>query len=235
MQHKKPEYFEMLERFIDEYKDANGGATPSLKEIARNIGLAESTVSKYLKVMREKGIVECEGRKNIITKQSRRDAEGFCRVPVLGAVACGIPKLAEENIEEYIKLPVALFGRGNFFVLRARGESMINAGIDDGDLVVVRQQNTADYNQIVVALVDDESKMYRTELVTEGVSIFREKTQQSLVRCKMGIYHLRNLHYVFDTGCGGIRPRARFSGKKGSFEPSCEVGYGPGYIFCQNS
>ena len=58
MQHKKPEYFEMLERFIDEYKDANGGATPSLKEIARNIGLAESTVSKYLKVMREKGIVE---------------------------------------------------------------------------------------------------------------------------------------------------------------------------------
>ena len=54
MQHKKLEYFEMLEKFIDEYKDANGGATPSLKEIARNIGIAESTVSKYLKVMREK-------------------------------------------------------------------------------------------------------------------------------------------------------------------------------------
>ena len=161
MQHKKLEYFEMLEKFIDEYKDANGGATPSLKEIARNIGIAESTVSKYLKVMREKGIVECEGRKNIITKQSRRDAEGFCRVPVLGAVACGIPKLAEENIEEYIKLPVALFGRGNFFILRAKGESMINAGIDDGDLVVVRQQNTADYNQIVVALVDDEATLKR--------------------------------------------------------------------------
>ena len=161
MQHKKPEYFEMLERFIDEYKDANGGATPSLKEIARNVGLAESTVSKYLKVMREKGIVECEGRKNIITKQSRRDAEGFCRVPVLGTVACGIPKLAVENIEETIKLPVALFGRGSFFVLRASGASMINAGIDDGDLVVVRQQNTAEYNQIVVALVDDEATLKR--------------------------------------------------------------------------
>ena len=111
MQHKKPEYFEMLERFIDEYKDANGGATPSLKEIARNIGLAESTVSKYLKVMREKGIVECEGRKNIITKQSRRDAEGFCRVPVLGAVACGIPKLAEENMTQYpVALPLIMSG-----------------------------------------------------------------------------------------------------------------------------
>lgn len=174
MQHKKPEYFEMLERFIDEYKDANGGATPSLKEIARNIGLAESTVSKYLKVMREKGIVECEGRKNIITKQSRRDAEGFCRVPVLGAVACGIPKLAEENIEEYIKLPVALFGRGNFFVLRARGESMINAGIDDGDLVVVRQQNTADYNQIVVALVDDEATLKRFRPADDHIVLHAE-------------------------------------------------------------
>ena len=112
MQHKKPEYFEMLERFIDEFKDANGGATPSLKEIARNIGLAESTVSKYLKVMRGKGIVECEGRKNIITKQSRRDAEGFCRVPVLGAVACGIPKLAEENIEEYTPFQSTCPARG---------------------------------------------------------------------------------------------------------------------------
>ena len=161
MQHKKPETFEMLERFIDAYKDANGGATPSMKEIARNIGIAESTVSKYLKVMREKGIVECEGRKNIITRQSRRDAEGFCRVPVLGAVACGVPKLAAENIEEYIKLPVALFGRGEFFILRARGDSMINAGINDGDLVVVRQQNTADYNQIVVALMDDEATLKR--------------------------------------------------------------------------
>ena len=161
MQHKKPETFEMLERFIDEYKDASGGATPSLKVIAKNLGIAESTVSKYLKVMRENGIIECEGRKNIITRQSRRDAEGFCRVPVLGAVACGIPKLAVENIEETIKLPVALFGRGSFFVLRASGASMINAGIDDGDLVVVRQQNTAEYNQIVVALVDDEATLKR--------------------------------------------------------------------------
>lgn len=69
--------------------------------------------------------------------------------------------IMDNSIEEYIKLPVALFGRGNFFVLRASGESMINAGIDDGDLVVVRQQNTADYNQIVVALVDDEATLKR--------------------------------------------------------------------------
>ena len=82
-------------------------------------------------------------------------------VPVVGTVACGSPILAEENIEEYVTLPAALFGRGNFFLLRARGDSMINAGIADGDLVLVRQQDTAEYNQIAVALIDDEATLKR--------------------------------------------------------------------------
>ena len=73
----------------------------------------------------------------------------------------GVPKFAEENIEEYVCLPESLFGRGEFFLLRARGDSMIGAGIEDGDLVLIRQQNTAEYNQIVVALVDDEATLKR--------------------------------------------------------------------------
>ena len=109
MQHKKPEYFEMLERFIDEYKDANGGATPSLKEIARNIGLAESTVSKYLNCMKQRDMLSMDGCRSVATRQMQSDASGYFRAPVLGAVSCGIPKLAEENIEEYVKLPTALF------------------------------------------------------------------------------------------------------------------------------
>ena len=165
MQSKKTEYFEMIERFIDEYKDLNGGATPSLKTVGQHIGLSEPTVYRYVTAMKQQGILECDGRKSIITRKSLRDAEGFCRVPVLGAVACGLPILAEENIEEYVQLPVALFGRGNFYILRAKGDSMIDAGIDDGDLVLVRQQDTAEYNQIVVALLEDEAtlKRYRPE------------------------------------------------------------------------
>ena len=61
-------------------------------------------------------------------------------VPLLGAVACGVPKLAEENIEEYVDLPVALFGRGTFYLLRADGDSMVNAGINTGDLVLIRNR-----------------------------------------------------------------------------------------------
>ncbi|MBQ3756417.1 MAG: repressor LexA [Oscillospiraceae bacterium] len=165
MQYKKPEYFAGIERFIDEYKDMNGGASPSMKVIARGVGLSEGTVCKYLKVMREKGIVECEGHRHITTRRSRGDAQGSFQAPVVGTIACGLPILAEENIEEYVQLPVSLFGKGEFYVLRAKGDSMIDAGIDDRDLVVVRQQNTADYNQIVVALIEDEAtlKRYRPE------------------------------------------------------------------------
>ncbi len=83
------------------------------------------------------------------------------RVPVLGRIACGIPKYAEENIEEYIRLPVALFGQGDFFLLRAYGDSMIESGIEDGDLVLIRQQSSADDGQIVVALMEDEATLKR--------------------------------------------------------------------------
>ena len=84
------------------------------------------------------------------------------RVPLLGAVSCGIPKFAEGNIEEYVQLPTALFGKGDFFLLRASGDSMIEAGIDDGDLILVRHQDHADPGQIVVALIgEDEATLKR--------------------------------------------------------------------------
>ena len=65
-------------------------------------------------------------------------------IPVLGSISCGVPKFAEENIEEYVRLPVSLFGRGDFYLLRANGDSMIEAGINYGDLVLIRHQNYAD-------------------------------------------------------------------------------------------
>lgn len=175
MQHKKTEIIETLEEYINDYKDSTGGSTPTVREIAADVGLAYSTVSRYLTFMKEQGIVEYAGRRNIVTKQSKHDADGFCRVPILGAVSCGLPKYAEENIEEYVKLPVSMFGRGDFFILRAKGDSMINAGIEDGDLVVVRKTNTANYNQIVVALIDeDEATLKRFRPDGEVVRLHAE-------------------------------------------------------------
>lgn len=175
MQHKKQEYIDMIVDYIDEYRDSNGGSTPTGADIAAGVGLAPSTVSKYMSFMREQGIIDYSGHRNIFTKQSRQDALGFCRVPILGAVACGVPKYAEENIEEYVRLPVSMFGRGDFFILRAKGDSMIHAGIEYGDLVVVRKQNTAEYNQIVVALIDnDEATLKRFRPEIDGIHLHPE-------------------------------------------------------------
>lgn len=161
MQHKKQEYVQAIEAFIDDYRDTTG-VIPTMPEIAAGVGLSTGTICKYIAYMREQGIIEYDGgQRTITTKKGMADMSAYFRVPVLGRISCGIQKFAEENIEEYVKLPVSLFGRGDYFFLRAYGDSMINAGIDDGNLVLVRQQSTADYNQIVVALVDDEATLKR--------------------------------------------------------------------------
>ena len=158
MRSKNPAYFELLIRFIDDYID-NSGRSPSTQEIASGTGLSPATVSRYLSRMREDGIIDYSGHRNIVTK--RNSAIETNAVPVLGSVSCGIPKFAEENIEEYVKLPVSLFGKGDFFLLRASGNSMIEAGIDNGDLVLVRRQDYAAPGQIVVALMEEEATLKR--------------------------------------------------------------------------
>ncbi|MBO5568168.1 MAG: repressor LexA [Clostridia bacterium] len=166
MQHKKQEYILAIEAFIDDYRDTTG-VIPTMPEIAAGVGLSTGTICKYIAHMRKQGIIEYDGgQRTITTKKGLADKSAFTYVPKLGRISCGIPKFAEENIEEYVKLPVSLFGRGDFFILEAYGDSMINAGIDEGDLVLVRQQSIADYNQIVAALIDDEAtlKRYRPQL-----------------------------------------------------------------------
>lgn len=81
------------------------------------------------------------------------------RVPKVGRIACGQPITAIENIEEFVDLSEALIGTGEFFILQAYGYSMIDAGIEQGDLVIVRQQNSADSGDIIVALLEDEATL----------------------------------------------------------------------------
>ena len=157
---KNPECLKRLEEFIGEYIDKNN-SSPTLTEIAAGVGLPLSTVGRYISYMREQGIIVYDGHRSIKTQQAKKMNNESVKVPVLGSVSCGVPKFAIENIEEYIRLPVALFGKGDFFILRANGDSMIEAGIDDGDLVLVREQNYADPGQIVVALMEDEATLKR--------------------------------------------------------------------------
>ena len=160
MRHKNEEYFALLENFINEYTIENG-RSPSNRDMASGTGLSTATVSRYLQYMREQGMLDYDGQRNIRTLRQQKMSGAMVEVPILGTIACGIPNLAEENIEEYVQLPVSVFGKGNFYLLHANGESMLDAGIEDGDLVLVSKQNYADEGQIVVALIDDEATLKR--------------------------------------------------------------------------
>lgn len=146
-----------IEKFVSDYTDSNG-ISPTMQEVADGVGSSKATVQRYITQLCDDGILDYSGYRTMTSTKTKAAA---IRVPVLGTIACGIPKFAEENIEEYVRLPVALFGKGNFFILRAYGDSMIEAGIDNGDLVLIRQQNYADEGQIVVALMEDEATLKR--------------------------------------------------------------------------
>ncbi|MBO4384257.1 MAG: repressor LexA [Clostridia bacterium] len=157
MRSKDKELMASIERFISNFTD-NAGISPTMQEVADGVGSSKATVQRYIAQMRKDGILDYSGWRTMVTTKSKSP---IARVPLLGSVACGIPKFAEENIEEYLPLPLSLIGKGDFFILRANGDSMIEAGIDDGDLVIVRRQNSANEGQMVVALVDDEATLKR--------------------------------------------------------------------------
>ena len=162
MKQMSEDNFSAIIAFIDEYYNANG-KIPTQKEIADKIHLDKSNVSRNLKVMRERGLIDYDtGSWGSLktTKMQKRNIE-LNYVPVVGTIACGTPMLSEQNIERYIPISRELIGQGNFFALHARGNSMINANIDDGDFVIVRQQNTAEEGDIIVALIDDETTLKR--------------------------------------------------------------------------
>ncbi len=160
MRSKNPEYFRLIEDYINEYRDAKG-TVPSNAEISSGTGLSSATVSRYLTKMREDGQISYDGHRTIQTRKMQKARDGSVMVPILGQVACGLPKFAEENIEEYIPLPKVYIGQGDFYLLRAKGDSMVEIGIDDGDLVLVRHVSVAEPGQVVVALMGDEATLKR--------------------------------------------------------------------------
>lgn len=141
--------------FIDEYF-CDRHTTPSAGEIAKGVGIPRATAYRYLVEMNNRGMIEYDGKsRTIITPMIRKFAPASAPCPFLGSVPCGAAQTEEENIREYISLPVSLFGRGKFYILEASGDSMVDVGIDDGDLVVIRMDCTAEVGDIVVALTED--------------------------------------------------------------------------------
>ena len=147
--------------FIDSEYYAKG-RTPTIIEIASALKISKSCVGNYLTDMTQKGLISNKGgSRGIVTKSMQKIRQDTVEVAVVGSVACGLPLLAEENIECYLPISKEFLGSGNYFILKANGNSMINAGICDGDFVIVKQQETAEEGQIVVALINDEATLKR--------------------------------------------------------------------------
>lgn len=146
---------ELILRYVNQFVQENGYA-PSVREIGAAVGLrSTASVSYHLQQLQAKGMLlspDAKGKKRAIVTATRPG-----QIPVIGVVTAGMPILAFENQEG----TMAWAGDPNCFALRVRGESMIGAGILDGDKVVVRPQSTADDGQIIVALIDEEATVKR--------------------------------------------------------------------------
>ena len=160
MERKNPEKKIIIKEFVERFFSENG-FSPTVREIEKGVGITRATVQRYLESMRNDGELCYSGRRGIKTEVTERMNTDTVAVPLIGSIACGAPILAQENIDEYFRLPTAFVGKGEFFMLRAKGDSMIDAGIDDGDLVLVRKQDIAPEGQIVVALVGEEATLKR--------------------------------------------------------------------------
>jgi repressor LexA len=174
-----PRQRQVLE-FIDE-EVRRRGYPPSVREIGEAVGLSSSsTVHAHLAALQDKGYLRRDPTKPRALELHFESGSGAAlerrpvrHVPLVGDVAAGVGVLAEENIDETIPMPEDFTGAGQLFMLRVRGESMVEAGILDGDYVVVRQQPTAEPGEIVVAGIPGEEATVKTFVRRRGKIVLR--------------------------------------------------------------
>ena len=176
--------------FIKRYS-ARHGYPPTVRDIGKAVGLASSsTVHQHLANLERIGLLKRDPSKPRAIELLDRAAQELRRVvrpdglPLLGAVAAGQPILAEENVEEYVSVPAAAGGTDGAYLLRVRGESMKNAGIIEGDLVVVRPQESADDGDIVVALVGEDATVKRYFRERDHVRLQPENDDMEPIRSR---------------------------------------------------
>jgi repressor LexA len=149
--------------FIREYIRHNR-YPPSIRDIATSFGFSVKGSYDHMKALEKKGFIKCHvnrSRAIEIMRDADADREEVASVPLLGNVAAGKPLLAEENLQGYVQVPASSLSSSTHFALQVKGDSMKDAGIFDGDTVVVAQQSTADNGDIVVAMVDDAVTLKR--------------------------------------------------------------------------
>jgi len=180
---RQQEIFDFVKQYAGEH-----GYPPTVRDIGKAIGLASSsTVHAHLANLEKLGVLRRDPTKPRaieVLKDKARDVVTPTGLPVVGQVAAGQPVLADENIEEYVPVPGIAGGDDGEFVLRVKGDSMKDAGILEGDFVIVRRQETAGDGDIVVALVGEEATVKRFFRENDHVRLQPENEAMEPIRTR---------------------------------------------------
>jgi len=183
---RQKEILDFILRFIEKE-----GYPPTYREIASEFKLASTFgVKRHIDALVKKGYLQVGNNLSRSIKPLRKEkntaeltAENLISIPIVGRVAAGYPVLSEENIEGSLNLDRRLFASAHsLFALRVWGDSMINAGILEGDIVLVNQQKTANNGEIVVALVDGEATLKRFQKLKDEILLIPENKNYSVIR-----------------------------------------------------
>ena len=140
-------------KFVGKYYQ-NNHSSPTIDEVADGVGVARSTTHRYLQELNERGLLEYN-RGILAAPETAKMKTSYVSAPLVGSIQCGCPEEEQEYVEEYVSLPVSMFGKGDFYILRAKGDSMVDAGISEDDLLVIERNCPAEVGDIVVALDQD--------------------------------------------------------------------------------
>jgi len=179
-----------MAEFIYRYIKDNNGESPKFKDILEYMGMSNSVGYRYLTTLRDRGVIEYNGKDTLSIKGQESMKAAFRRIAIVGSIVCGPPEDNRQEIQGYVAIPEEWVD-GDCYLLRASGDSMIDIGIDNGDLVVLRKQNYADEGQVVAALVDDDSatlKRYTLDRKNKKIVLLAEnKNYPPIVRDEVRI------------------------------------------------
>ena len=149
-----------LAEFIKQYARDNNGESPSLTDIMEYMGMVKSTAYRHVLELEKRGVISYTGKKTLSSPLQRKMNVMFRRIPIVGMIVCGTPDEQEEHITGYLAVPEEWID-GECFLLEAYGDSMVDIGIDKGDLVLVKKTETANDGDVVVALTEDGNTLKR--------------------------------------------------------------------------
>ena len=175
MRSKSSELMERISNFVGDYYRMKY-KSPTVRAIAEGLEISKTTAHSYLVEMAQRGMLIYENGEVRNLPKIEKTRTGYFSAPLVGSIRCGDPETEEEQVEMYVSLPEAIFGKGEFYLLRALGDSMEDENISEGDLVLIRKQPDCEVGDIVVAL-DENSE--NTLKVYGGID---RKTKKVILR-----------------------------------------------------